>query len=282
MNKILVTGSSGFIGSTLVNRLRDSGYQVTGFNSTHGDIALESVFSNYDLSGYKHIFHLAAKTYVPDSWQYPSEFNRTNVLGTSNVLDLCRKFGVRMTYVSAYVYGVPENLPVKESDPVNPNNPYALSKFLAEKLCEFYTNYYNLDVTILRLFNVYGPGQKVHFLIPAVITQLEHDQIVVQDMEPRRDYVYIDDVVHALCKSMEAPDGYNIYNIGSGYSLSVRDVINNILETAGKDIALHCNENSRSNEIPDVYASIEKAESELDWIPETSFSEGIKKILGNV
>ena len=282
MNKILVTGSSGFIGSTLVKRLRNSGYQVTGFNSIHGDIASENVMADFDLSGYKHIFHLASKTYVPDSWKYPSEFNRTNILGTSNILDLCRKYRVRMTYVSAYVYGIPENLPVKESDPVNPNNPYALSKLLAEKLCEFYTNYYNLDITVIRPFNVYGPGQRVHFLIPAIITQLEHNQIVVQDTEPRRDYVYIDDVVHALCKSMEAPDGYNIYNIGSGYSISVRDVINNILEAACKDIPLRSNEKSRCNEIPDVYANIEKAKNELDWIPETSFREGIKKILNTV
>lgn len=279
MNKILVTGSSGFIGSALVNKLQNSGYEVTKISSKNGDITLAKTFSSYDLSGYKHVYHLAARTYVPDSWKSPSEFNRTNVLGTSNVLDLCQKFNVRMTYVSAYVYGIPDRLPVKESDPVNPNNPYALSKFLAEKLCEFYANYYDLDITVIRPFNVYGPGQRSHFLIPAVITQLEHDRIEVQDTKAKRDYIYIDDVVLALCKSMKAPSGFNIYNIGSGHSLSVSDVINNILESAGKNLPVHCNEKTRRNELPDVYASIEKAKNELDWTPTIPFQDGIKRIL---
>ena len=127
-----------------------------------------------------------ARTFVPDSWDDPQAFCQTNVLGTVNVLEFCRKKRIPMTYVSAYVYGHPDSLPIARDSAIRPSNPYALTKRLAEEACEFYASAYDLPVTTIRPFNVYGIGQAEHFLIPAIISQAldSGEKIVVKDLAP--------------------------------------------------------------------------------------------------
>ena len=163
---------------------------MTLVTSADGDIADPHTLA--DLPGAAQVFHLAARTFVPDSWRDPAGFVSANVLGSVNVLEYCRKHRAQLTFVSGYLYGKPRHLPISETSPPCPNNPYALSKHLAEQECAFYASEFGLPVTVIRPFNVFGPGQKSHFLIPAIVRQLFGSKaIVVKDLEPRRDYIYL-------------------------------------------------------------------------------------------
>lgn len=278
--KILVTGSSGFIGKSLCLKLDEQGYEVTKLTSQDGDIA-ECEFIN-KLPDVHHVFHLAGRTFVPDSWNHPVDFQKTNVLGTNHILEYCRSTGARLTYVSAYLYGIPDRLPVSELCVPGPNNPYALSKYLAEQLCEFYAAYHNVDVTVLRPFNIFGKGQKGHFLIPEIVSQIMGGkEIHLQDLSPRRDYLYLDDLVDALMKTLNQADGYRLYNIGYGSSLSVAEIVDVIQSVAGTSLPVISEKKSRKNEIPDVFADIEKARAELGWFPRNSFRDGVVRMLSH-
>jgi nucleoside-diphosphate-sugar epimerase len=274
---VLVTGADGFIGAELVARLRQEGRQVLALGRGAGDIADPALWRA--LPPAREVMHLAARSYVPDSWQDSLDFMRVNVMGTEVAIDYCRRHGAALVFASAYIYGIPTHLPISEADPVRPNNPYALSKFLAEQLCEFAATYHGVPVTVLRLFNVFGAGQREDFLIPTVMRQVKAaEEIRVLNLEPRRDYVYIDDVVAALCASRKGI-GFRRFNIGSGVSLSVRDVVETIQFVAGTRLSVNEATQVRPNEIPDMRANIAAAADALKWQPEYSFAQGVERML---
>lgn len=282
MKRVLVTGAAGFIGRRLCQLLKLSGHYVVELTSADGDISVPATLEQFCNTGVDFIFHLAGRTYVPDAWREPADFQRVNVMGTLNVLELCRVKGVPLTYVSAYVYGIPARLPISEDDRAVPNNPYALSKLMAESLCQFYADSFDVPVTIIRPFNIFGPGQKEHFLIPEIISQVEAGQpIHLKDLTPRRDYVYLDDLVDALILTMEPECGCRVFNIGSGSSLSVAEIVESIQSVAGTSLPVVSEEQPRVNEISDVYADIGRAGNELHWRPRHSFEEGIRKMMVN-
>ncbi|MBE8233259.1 MAG: NAD(P)-dependent oxidoreductase [Endozoicomonadaceae bacterium] len=278
IKNILVTGASGFIGKNLCDFLSEQSYIVKRLTSSDGDITEKSTLSS--IKDVDFVFHLAGKTYVPDSWNKPTEFHRVNILGTSNVLEFCRINNIPLIYVSAYIYGIPEQLPVSENALIRPSNPYALSKYFAEELCKFYSKNFDSEITIVRPFNIYGPGQKSDFLIPTVVRQaVKGNSIEIKDIKPKRDYLYIDDLVLALLKAMNNMNGLNIYNLGSGYSLSIKEIINVLEQALGKNLEVKCNNQTRGNEIMDVVADINKATRELDWEPIHTFEIGIENMI---
>lgn len=278
---ILITGARGFIGSALREKLVNRGYKIYEINSENGGVINPEVFAGLLLHDITHVFHLAAKIFVPKSWEFPDLFFMTNVTGTQNVLEFCRKKGVALTYVSSYLYGRPEHLPIKENSPLLPNNPYAQSKYMAEQLCSFYAREFGLEVTILRPFNVYGIGQDKNFLIPSIIHQaLRQEAIQVKTLSPKRDYVYLDDVVEALIYTMNFKNHKgSIFNIGSGYSVSVQEVVDVVQEIAETNKPVISEETVRKGEIQDVIADISKASNELNWHPKFSFYDGIRQII---
>ncbi len=276
MSNTLVTGSAGFIGSVLVKQLREAGHAVIEIDQPQGDISLQETLHPYLDKKIDHIFHLAGKTFVPESWQHPYGFYQVNVLGTVNILELCRKTGARLTYVSSYLYGEPDYLPVDENHPLKSYNPYSNTKMMAESACRFYSDNFQVPSVILRPFNAYGPGQPDKFLIGEIISKVMDstvDTVEVMDLQPKRDYVYVDDLVRALVRSMDAKQG--VYNIGSGYSKSVEEIILLVMKSAGIRKDYRSKGVSRPNEIYDLFADIRKAETGLGWKPEVSFEEGI-------
>ena len=218
---------------------------------------------------------------MPESWRDPATFIEVNAGGTARIAEFCRERGARMIFVSGYVYGIPESLPIAETAPARPNNPYALSKFLAENLCEFYATYCNIPVTVMRPFNVYGPGQPEAFLISKILRQVvAGDEIEVMDLDPRRDWVYLDDVVDALLAALgHRHDGYNVFNVGSGVSHSVAEVIAAAQDVAQTHLAVRSQRITRPNELLDVVADVAKANRELNWRPRIDLTEGIKRTL---
>lgn len=274
----IVTGAAGFIGRALCQRLQSDGMSLLGPARSHGDVADSRTWDA--LPPAKTVIHLAGRSYVPDSWTDSASFLQTNVLGTENALAYCRRHGARMVYISAYLYGIPETLPMAESHPVKPNNPYALSKHLAEQLCGFAGKYHGVPVVVLRLFNVFGPGQRPEFLVPELIAQIRlGKEIRVRDLAPRRDYVYLDDVVGSIVGALAVPDGIHVVNIGSGVSLSVGEIIEQIQQVAGTHLPVFASHQQRPQEIPDVRADISHARQLLGWEPRFSFKRGVQQLL---
>lgn len=278
---ILVTGSNGFIGKKLCEKLISLNFGVVKHSSEDGKVEDTNFIEKYGDIKISQIFHLASKTFVPDSWEKPNEFYMTSVIGTNNILELCRKKNIPLTFVSSYLYGEPKFYPINEEHPLDPNNPYSHSKYLSEELCRFYSNHYNTKIIVLRPFNIYGEGQKDDFLISSIIKQVmmsESNTIYLKDLSPKRDYIYINDVLEGLVKTMNLEKKFSIYNLGSGKSLSVKEVVSIVQKVFNTNKKVISESISRKNEISNVVADISKAKKELNWKPMYSFEEGIKNI----
>ena len=279
--RILVTGHTGFVGKALCLRLQAEGYEVLGLSASSGyDLAETSALEKVPHQGVRHVYHLAGRTFVPDSWEFPGDFYRTNTLGTQTVLDYCRKHSLPLTFVSTYLYGHPQYLPINEEHPLSPTNPYAHSKFLAEELCRFYAEQFGVRVTIVRPFNIYGPGQPAQFLIPTLIRQALHaDAIEVQDAAPRRDFLFLDDMLEALLCFLRCEALHGVYNLGFGRSYSIAELVALLQRFSGKVKPLHDLGNQRKGEIPDVVADIGRMKSNFGWEPAFSLERGLEHIL---
>lgn len=277
-NRVAVTGASGFVGQHFVHRLRAAGVAVLELSRSQGfNVCVDQI----PMEGLDRVFHFAGLTGVPKAWGQPLEFFETNALGTMRVLDQCRLAGCAVTYLSAYVYGSPERLPISEDHPVAANNPYAFSKHVAEEACDFYARHYGLSCITLRLFNTYGPGQNADFLVPFIAEQLLDKGraiIEVKDLAPRRDYVYIDDVVDAIVAASNAPSG-SVFNIGSGVAYSVEEIIHAAIAAAGIDKPYRSSNQRRKNEIDCVVADISALQAAVGWEPRTSLKAGLRKII---
>lgn len=282
MSSVLLTGSKGFIGKALKAKLQNENHDILELDLENGGVTNPVMLDALLPLDITHVFHLAGKTFVPESWENPGEYFTVNTFGTKNVLEFCRKKGSNLTFVSAYIYGQPECLPISEDAKVCPDNPYAYSKYLAEQLCVFYAREFGLKINILRPFNAYGIGQNKRFLIPRIIDQaLNKSAITLKDLSPKRDYIYLNDLVMALICSMTFNGNFSVYNIGSGSSISVQGVVDIVLEILGVDKPVISERVVRKNELSDVVADISKAKAGLKWSPKYSFREGIKKIIEN-
>ncbi len=292
--KVIVTGSSGFIGSNLVTELSQKGYQVVGidienpnpsrcnqsdFEFQKVDIrdieSLEKVFS-----GAFGIFHCAAIPRVPYSIENPLDTNQTNVTGTLNVLEVARNSGVKRVVFSSSssVYGDQEKLPLTEDMETMPKSPYGLHKYIGERYCVLYSQIYDLQTVSLRYFNVYGPGQSAegaYALLIAKFLKLKDENkplTITGDGEQTRDFTHVSDVVCANIKAMESDKvgmGEAV-NIGAGNNVSV----NKIAEMIGGEIEY----TEARLEPKDTRASNQKARELLDWVPKVSVEEGIKDL----
>ncbi|GAB4315452.1 MAG: NAD-dependent 4,6-dehydratase LegB [Methanobacteriaceae archaeon] len=279
--RILVTGHDGFIGSYLVPELEKNNEVLTlereeGFIDVRDWRKLESI-GEVDV-----IYHLAAVTFVPYSFDHPRETYEVNVAGTINILELARLRSVeKIVTMSSYVYGRPQYLPIDENHPLQPNNPYTHSKMVMEKLCQGYSTDFGLECVILRPFNIYGPGQGDNFLIPSIIKQLKQGKIELQDPEPRRDFIYVADVIDALLKagSYSPADKLDIFNVGYGESYSVSDIVDKIVELHGKEVDVSYTGDRRPNEVMDTVADITHIQDKMDWKPLTSLNDGLSIIL---
>lgn len=275
---ILITGSDGFVGTHLRARLTCLGYEVKEFDFKDGDIT-EMVEYGESI---EYVFHLAGKTFIPDSWKDPASFYKVNVLGTVNVLDYCRRRNIGLTYLNTYGYGEPESLPISEMAVVCPNTPYNHSKYVAEDVIKFYCSVFGMNAVSLRAFNIFGFGQQEIFLLPSLVRQVLDktvDTVHVKVFEPKRDYVYIDDVVSALVSTLNAPNGFNAYNIGSGKSYSVKEVGEMIMHLAGIVKPFVADGQTRSNDVLDIVADISKIRRDLGWAPTVGFEEGLRRMI---
>jgi nucleoside-diphosphate-sugar epimerase len=290
-NKVLITGATGFIGSHLTQRLISEGFEVGILKRENSDVwrikTLLDKIVVYDVDlrdtqevskAVSHfrsdaIFHLATYYAVDHRPQEVSLMVDTNVLGTLNLLEASKESAVKLfvNTSSCFVYNESENK-LRENDDLNPLNLYALTKIQAEQACTFYAEKYGLKAITFRIFPPYGPADHERRLIPYVIKSLfEGERLKMTTGEQRWDFVYVGDIIEAYLKILNMPDlptKYEIFNIGTGNAVSVREVVTRIKAIMGGELEPEWGANPhRKNEVWFTCADIGKTESFLRWKP---------------
>lgn len=281
--RVLITGSAGFIGSHLCERLMDLGHEVVGLdmrkveNPKHLTYRLDiSTAALPRALNVDWVFHLAALADIVPSIEKPWSYHQTNVTGTVRLLEWSRRQGVkRFIYAaSSSCYGIPSELPTPESAKCKPEYPYAVTKYLGEKYVKSWDQIYGLETVSLRLANVYGPRARTTGAYGAVfgvfLAQLANGMplTVVGDGSQQRDFVYVSDVVEAFVAAAKSSVS-GIFNIGSDGSQSV----NQLVKYLGSPPTIHIPK--RPGEPDATCLNITKAMDQLCWYPAVSFETGV-------
>ena len=273
MTKVLVTGSRGFIGKQVIKRLKKSEILTDLIDSKRID--LKNIEEVMKLNASDVVIHLGGKTTKGLEWD---EYFNNNVLGTLNILEYCiTKKIKKMIFVSSYVYGNPKYLPIDEGHPIDPHNAYTKSKYLAEQLCEFYAKNSDLNIIILRPFNIFGKTLPDGFLISNLLKSIQtNEKITIVNKDSKRDFLHIDDFVDIILKIKDYNFKFEVFNVGSGKSYSFNEVIKKIEKSSFKKLNLQYEENKESF-IGEITADMSKLDSKIKWVPKISFDEGLQK-----
>jgi len=297
----LITGSAGFLGSTLANYLAREGQQVRGIDDlSTGDpqaLSPDVLFTRGDvndrpklwtlLQDVDCVYHLAARVSVPESVLYPREYNAVNVGGTVSLMEAMRDVGVRrVVFISSgAVYGDQANQPLPENAAPNPRSPYAVSKLAAEYYVRTIGDLWGIESVCLRVFNAYGPGQHLPASHPPVIPNFLRQAmrlgtlVMNGDGAQTRDYVYVDDVVSAMLAAATAP-GINhfVINIGSGKETSIRELVRLVMEVTGTNAEVIKNPRTDVG-VSRMRADLSLARDKLGYTPRFSLEDGLRLTL---
>ena len=267
---ILVTGTTGFIGSHLIKKLTIEGHKVFLFDHS------ERCFQKVKIDA---VIHLAAKAGIQPKLQNAIDHYNTNVVDTVNLLELCVKYSVKIFVFisSSSIYGNQDDLPTDEN--ANTDRPlchYAATKKAAEISCYPYHHTYGMNIACLRLFTVYGPRQKTEMAIPLFVKSIYHDMPITVFSNGYRDYVYIDDVITGIVCAVKNNKGYEVYNIGSGTKTSTLELIA-LIEELTEKLAEVTYDESQLGYSKDTCADIGKARQILGYAPKFTIHSGIKQ-----
>jgi UDP-glucose 4-epimerase len=300
--KALITGGAGFIGSHLADFLIDSDYEVVvidnlsigrlenirellenpKFTFIQANIVdFNEIEGNF--KGADWVFHLAALADIVPSIESPKEYYESNVNGTFNVLEACRKHHIKKIIYSASssCYGIPDEYPTKETAEIRPQYPYALTKNIGEQLVMHWCQLYNLPAVSLRFFNVYGPRARTSGTYGAVFGVFLAQKLakkpytIVGDGNQTRDFTFVSDVVNAIVTAAESNLSGEMINIGSNNTYS----INRLVELLDGDVIYIP---KRPGEPDCTWADISKANQLLNWKPKVSFETGVEALLSNI
>lgn len=277
MAKIMITGSSGFIGGHLWRELKNRGHELIGVDLKDGK-DINDVIAE-ELDGVDYVFHLAAKAKVPYSIENPIETHIANVNGTLNMLEQSKIAGVKKFIYSASssAYGDQDRLPLDESMLPNPMSPYGVQKLVGEYYCRVYFDVYGMETVSLRYFNVYGedmPSDNAYSAAIAIFQQKKRDGLPLPVLggKQTRDFTYVGDVVRANILAMESDMALvgQIVNIGGGKNYSIDEIASAI-----SDKIEHLPQ--RKGEPMDAIADISFAKYLWGWEPTQDVIEWLKK-----
>jgi nucleoside-diphosphate-sugar epimerase len=303
--RVLVTGGAGFLGSSVVKELCHAGAKVTvldnfssgkrdylhnitltnGLEVIEGDICDAGIVEK-SMRESELVIHLAALPFVPDSYYHPRDFFRTNVDGTVNLLLAASKADTveRFVYVSSSeVYGSAKQEPMDENHPTLPHSSYAASKLAADRVTFTISKELDLPVTIVRPFNTFGPNITQPYIVPEIIAQaLAGDgELWLGNTEAYRDLTYVDDTARGIILSAIGPgaDG-EVINLGSGSSISVRELALKIASLMGKKLVIRKDASRlRPFDVGKLICDNSKAERILKWRPMVSLDDGLRKTI---
>jgi len=299
--RFLITGGAGFLGTALSNRLARQGHFVRVLDDlSNGDpsrLLPEIEFTQGDINDkpllwtllqeIDCVYHLAARVSVPESQLFPRDYNHVNVGGTVTLMEAIRDTKVRRVVLasSGAVYGEQETIPYKESAEVHPRSPYAVSKLASEYYVRTIGAQCGVEAVCLRIFNAYGPGQRVPPFHPPVVPNflkhaLTNGSIVIHsDGSQTRDYVFVDDVVNAMVTSATASGvDQQIINIGSGVETSVRELARLVVQATGTKPEEIYNP-LKYGGADRMCADISKAHEKLNYLPLIPLDVGLRLTL---
>ncbi len=301
--KVLVTGGAGFIGSHIVKKLLDEDYSVkviddlsTGRKENISEFLNDIEFHEEDIRNFDHlksimrgvnfVLHQAALPSVPRSISDPITTNQVNVNGTLNILQAARELSVqRIVFASSSsVYGNTEELPKKESMNSNPLSPYAVSKLTGENYCKVFANLFDLETTVLRYFNVFGPKQdpdsQYSAVIPKFIKSFLKDEspVIFGDGTQSRDFTYVSNVAEGNFLAMTSEESCLVMNCAAHERITLNELIEQLNVLTDKNIK-PVYDNPRQGDVKHSYADIALAQKHINYSPKINFKEGLKLTL---
>ncbi len=309
MNRILVTGADGFIGSHLVEALVNEGHKVRAFayyNSfnTWGwlDTLSKEVMNEVDvftgdirdpngvreaMKNVDEVFHLAALIAIPFSYHSPDSYVDTNIKGTLNVLQAAKDLGTKRVLCTSTseVYGTAQYVPIDELHPYQGQSPYSATKIGADRIAESFYRSFNLPVTIVRPFNTYGPRQSARAVIPTIITQLltGKEEIQLGALSPTRDFNYVKDTVQgfiAIAQS-EQTIGEEI-NIATQSEVSIGELTKELIRQINPNAGIICDEQRlrpEKSEVNRLLGSNQKIKKLTSWSPSYTLEMGLAETI---
>ncbi|GAA4830475.1 GDP-mannose 4,6-dehydratase [Algivirga pacifica] len=310
MNRILLTGTAGFIGSHLSEKLLEEGYSVIGLdnfdpfydrkikernlshfidhpNFTFQEIDFCDMTALQTIPEFDMVIHLAAKAGVRPSIENPGSYIQTNIQGTNNILELMRQRKVhKMVFASSSsVYGNNTKIPFTETDEVNgPISPYAFSKRSCELMNYTYHSLYNMDILNLRFFTVYGPRQRPDLAIHKFVRKIQNGEGIQMfgDGSSARDYTFIHDTIDGIFRALKYVENhqnvYEIINLGNHTPVKLSELINTIDQVTEQEMVIE-QLPMQAGDVNITYANIDKAQELLGYMPKTSIHDGLKKFV---
>lgn len=307
MEKILITGASGFIGSHLTELCISLGYDVVAFDrynsNNHWGWLENSQYMNdfevvlgdirdYD-SVYKAmescsvVFHLAALIGIPYSYTSPLAYLKTNVEGTYNVLEAAKNLNISQVLVTSTseTYGSAQYIPINESHPLVGQSPYSASKIAADQLSISYYRSFELPVKIVRPFNTYGPRQSARAIIPTVITQIlnGNKEIELGNLSPMRDLTYVKDTCNAFLEIYNSQNFFGeVVNVGMNKEISIGTLVEKIAGFMNENLTIRTTKERirpSSSEVDRLICDNSKLLKQTSWRPEYNLEEGIKEVI---
>jgi len=305
-DKILVTGADGFIGSHLVEELARTGHAVRAFvmyNSFNSwgwldripadvrcgiEVFAGDVRDPYGVrqavQGTGVVLHLAALIAIPFSYHSPQSYVETNILGTLNVLQAARDFGVKklIQTSTSEVYGTAISVPIREDHPLQGQSPYSATKIGADQLALSFYRSFDTPVSILRPFNTYGPRQSARAVIPSIITQIANGRSTLKlgTLKPTRDFTFVSDTVRAFIAAAESDRTVGeVINVGNGFEIAIGDLANLIASVMGREILVETDPKRirpQKSEVDRLCADTEKATALMGWRPSYAGEDGLK------
>jgi nucleoside-diphosphate-sugar epimerase len=269
--KIAISGGNGFIGMNLIPYLENQKHEVIIIDSyIRQSFKHVNEYIN-EIPDFDYLIHLASKNYVPDSFEAPELFFSNNINVTLICLEITRIKNAKFIFISSYVYGSPEYLPIDENHRISPANPYSWSKLIGENLCESYFRDFGVPCLIIRPFNIYGNGQNNKFIIPTIIKQFKSGHIQLNDPRPKRDFLNIKDFQSAILSIINFDfNDFEIYNLGFGESFAIKDIID-ILKPERPNVNVSFRNIYRKGEVLDTICNANKFRSKFKWEPKIDF-----------
>jgi dTDP-glucose 4,6-dehydratase len=309
MNRILVTGSDGFIGSHLTEELVKQGHKVKAFvyyNSfnTWGwlDALPKEIMSEVEvftgdirdpngvreaMKGMNEVFHLAALIAIPFSYHSPDTYVDTNIKGTLNVLQAAKDLNIQRLLITSTseVYGTAQYVPIDEKHPFQGQSPYSATKIGADRLAESFYRSFNMPITIVRPFNTYGPRQSARAIIPTIITQLlaGKQEIQLGSLSPTRDFNYVKDTVNGFIEIAKSEKvlGEEI-NIATQHEISIGELAEELIRQINPNAKIVCDEQRlrpENSEVNRLLGSNEKIMRLTNWKPNYTLEQGLAETI---
>lgn len=299
--RFLITGGAGFLGSALASQLVDGGHQVRALDDLSagdpGRLDRRVLFTRGDvrdiprlwtlLQGVDCVYHLAARVSVSESILYPRDYNDINVGGTVGVMEAMRDAGIKRVILSSSgaLYGEQDQQPIPETAIPRPTSPYAVSKVAAEYYVSTIGALWGIETVALRIFNAYGPGQELPPTHAPVIPQFIRQTltggslVIFGDGTQTRDFVYVEDIIAALVAAATASDVDRlVINIGSGQETSINQLVEQTAAAIGREPHILHNRQEEGG-VSRLVADVQLAREKLDWVPQVSLQEGLRRIL---